>query len=457
MNIKRHLGLIFFLTVFSANTVFAIADWTVLIYVQAKNNLSRFATQNLHSMAKVGSNKNLNILVQWYQPGKEGIWRYQVLKNKIKLDSHLNVASDGTNVQDLVDSMDWAVKKYPAKNTFFILWNHGVGIVDPVWQRNMRFAPLGRSVDIEKLIIEDQNMNKEEVDLEIDPALPIKIDEKLAQRLGLSSDFDFSYFNHKGILFNEHSRTYLTNEELAEALKQIKTKVLNNKKIDIFGMDACLMSMVEVGYLVKDYAKYMVSSQEVELAYGWNYLDLFGSIKTGTTTPLELAKGSVMTYKKFYDKRINFYTQSAIDLEQMDILKDSIDGIVLAVNECKKYDINLIKNLIKDSRKASIQFTNRSYIDLHSFYFDLSKKVSAKISTINNKMLKKSLSQLKEMLDLGMKLIGSIVVAKTAGTKFPRAHGLSVYFPLGRVDKSYYRTSFVKDSLWLDLVKNVSS
>lgn len=455
MNMKRFWGLILFLTIFSTKAVFPIADWTVLIYVQAKNNLSRFATQNLHSMAKVGSNKNLNILVQWYQPGKEGIWRYKVLKNKIKLDSHLNVASDGTNVKDLVDSMDWAVKKYPAKHTFFILWNHGTGIVDPAWQRNMNFAPLGRAVNIEKLIIEDQNMNKEEVDLDIDPALPIRIDEELAQKLGLSNDFDFSYFNHKGILFNEYSRTYLTNEELAEALKQIKTKVLHNKKIDIFGMDACLMSMVEVGYLVKDSAKYMVSSQESELAYGWNYLDLFGSIQTGRTTPLELAKGSVMTYEKFYNKRINFYTQSAVDLDTMDVLRDSINGIVLAVNECKKYDVNLIKNLIKTSRKASTQFTNRSYIDLHSFYFNLSHKISTRIGTIRNNLLKKSLNQLKEMLNLGMNLINSTVVAKVAGTKFPRAHGLSIYFPLGRVDKSYYRTSFVRDSLWLDLVKSI--
>ncbi len=463
MKKRYNLKLLLFLPVLFFNIVLATADWTVLIYVQAKNNLSRFATQNLYSMSKIGSDNNLNILVQWYQPGKDGIWRYRILKNQIKLESYSPVSSDGTNVKDLVDSMDWAVKAYPANKKFLILWNHGVGILDPVWQRR----PGAGGVNSLGLGFE-QNINLSEYDINSteyleeqnfsEDSLPIKIDSLLTEKLGMSDEFDFSILDHghRGILFNEHTRTYLNNEELLEALKQIKTKVLNNKKLDVFGMDACLMSMVEVGYLVKDYAKYMLSSQEVELAYGWNYIELFGAMKSEILSPLDLVKNSVVTYHNYYKNRIDFYTQSAVDLEQMDNIKHSINRIVVGVNNAKKHSANYVRNLIRIARRTSIQFTNRSYVDIRSFYSELSNQISRSLNGLSNPALKTSLINLKNELSLGMKVIDAAVIAKTAGKKFAAASGLSIYFPVSGIDYSYYKTTFVKDTLWLDLIKDVA-
>ncbi|KKP23815.1 MAG: Peptidase C11 clostripain [candidate division TM6 bacterium GW2011_GWF2_28_16] len=453
MNIRYNLKLFLILILFSFNYIFSVADWTVLIYVQAKNNLSKFATQNLYSMSKIGSDNNLNILVQWYQPGKDGVWRYQILKDQIKLDSYLPINSDGTNVKDLVDSMDWAVKKYPANKNFLILWNHGVGIVDPIWQRRINYGT-GHSISFgneQTINLTEYSEHQEFVENE----LPIKIDGLLTQNLGMSQDFDFTSLEHRGILFNEQSRTYLNNEELLEALKQIKTNVLKNKKLDIFGMDACLMSMVEIGYLAKGYAKYMISSQEVELAYGWNYIDLLGSMKATTLSPIDLAKTSVISYQNFYKNKIDFYTQSVVDLDRMDDIKDSINSIVLRVNNAKKISRDVVKNLIKIARRASIQFTNKSYIDLHSFYTEFLKQIDNSLNNINNAQLRTSLVDLKTQLNLGKKVIESVVIAKTAGQRFPTASGLSIYFPVAGVDNSYYKTNFVKECLWLDLIKDI--
>ncbi|MBU4270161.1 hypothetical protein KJ644_03270 [Candidatus Dependentiae bacterium] len=461
MSIKSRLFIALFLSITSFNHIFSIADWTILIYVQAKNNLSRFATQNLYSMAKIGSNNNLNILVQWYQPGKDGVWRYQILKDEIKLDTYLPINSDGTNVKDLVDSMEWAVNKYPAKNNFLILWNHGVGIIDPIWHRRSGFGlgyGLGLSgQEFNEVVINNQNIVENQVINSNDQEqfFPIKIDDELTQAFNNSQDFDYLTLNqHRGILFNEQSRSYLNNEELLEALKQIKENVLKGKQLDIFGMDACLMSMIEIGYLARGYAKYMVSSQEVELAYGWNYLDLFTAISSGTTTPIDMAKGCVLTYHNFYQNKIDFYTQSAVDLDQLDNVKTSINNIILKINEAKKISLSQVKNFIKYARRASTQFTNKSYIDLYSFYFELIKQVDGNLCLTSNQLFKNSLLNLKSELLIGMKSIENAVVAKTSGKKFANTCGLSIYFPTGSVEQSYLQTSFVKDSLWLDLIKD---
>ena len=39
-------------------------DWTVLIYIAADNDLAPFAIRNIKQIAKIGSTKHLNIVVQ---------------------------------------------------------------------------------------------------------------------------------------------------------------------------------------------------------------------------------------------------------------------------------------------------------------------------------------------------------------------------------------------------------
>ncbi|MCF7799870.1 hypothetical protein K9L05_02465 [Candidatus Babeliales bacterium] len=411
-------------------------DWTILIFVQAKNNLSKFATKNLTDMASIGSNNKINILVQWYQPNQQGIWRYKIEKNQINLETHIAQNSDGSSSEDLVGSMKWAVNNYPAKNYFLVLWNHGVGILDPVWNSShrMHISPY-LSVENPKLEIE-----------------------------GITKNFENELSSHRGILFNELNRTYMNNQELANALRQIKTDVLKNKKLDILGMDACLMAMIEVGYQIRNYAKYMVASQEVELANGWDYLTLLKNLSLGNINPITLAVNIVKTYEHYYANKIQFYTQSAVDLENMDLIKEGINQIIKDIDICKKLDTVKIKKLIQNSRSESIQFSNKNYIDLYSFYSQFHKKLNENytkqaLNIIKNQHTKneltKSVNNLKESLQLGMKLVENAVVAKTAGKTFSGTQGLSIYFPFSSyIDKSYVKTEFAQDSLWVKFIRD---
>ena len=50
-----------------ANPATGKARWTVLIYMDAANNLQPFSLQNVAQIASTGSDANVNIVLQWKQ------------------------------------------------------------------------------------------------------------------------------------------------------------------------------------------------------------------------------------------------------------------------------------------------------------------------------------------------------------------------------------------------------
>jgi len=463
----KFLALLFFgfCTLTQNFSLTATADWTVLVFVQANNNLSPFAYKNFNDMAAVGSNQNLNILVEWHQPNQPGVWRYKVEKGKMVLDVCLPIETDGNSAKDLVDSMGWAVNKFPAQKYSLILWNHGIGILDPMWGKSRPWAksgvfPLDADIMQEAQKIQIQGVTTDYVlDATITNTRDLVKNEKLEEILSEEltkliaeniENLENNDFN-RGILFNEHSRTYMDNQALVQALGEIKTTILKNKKIDLLGMDACLMAMVEVGYLARHYADYFVGSQEVELANGWNYLTFLSMIANNRVTPVQVAQNIVHSYEVFYKEKINFYTQSAINLARMDIVKDSIDNVVNKIRTCQSENKNVMNDAIKKARSSCLQFSAANYIDLHSFYTELQKHLDVQSPQLSNKV-----KDLKNSLTLSMRLIEEAVVANVAGKNLGRARGLSIYFPQGFIDGSYAKTDFAKECGWFDLIKDVS-
>ncbi|MFH1644567.1 MAG: clostripain-related cysteine peptidase [bacterium] len=415
-----------------------LPEWTMIVYVQANNNLAKYAIKNFEDMSMVGSSDKLKIVVQWYDANHRGIWRYRIDKGQMVLQENKSVNIDGNKSLDLVEAVKWAVEKYPAQKYFLILWNHGVGILDPIWG-NTHFS-------VDKALLE-QNPRIQIADLTI-------------------KNFDFQSLlesfgeEQRGILFNEASRTYMTNQELKNSLNEIKNTVLK-KKIDVIGMDACLMGMIEVGYQIKDYADYFVASEEVELASGWSYSSILRPLTSGGFSSYQLAKSIVENYEKLYNGRISFYTQSAIDLNKISDLKEALDLVVGSLNECRKYNLHTVKSIINKSRSACLHFSTSSYIDLYSFVSELIKNTdieTAKLKSDSNSLsssLKKSLILLKASSQVAIELMNELVIANSVGTAMKNAGGLSIYYPTGNIDASYQGTDFAKESLWLNFLKEL--
>lgn len=411
-------------------------------------------------MAAVGSNQNLNILVEWHQPDQPGVWRYKIEKGKMVLDVCLPIQTDGNSANDLVDSMRWAVTKFPAQKYSLILWNHGIGILDPLWGKSRPWAKSGVFPLDAEIVKEAEKIHIQGVTTDYlfdavstnthnivkNESLEIILSEELNKLIVEENDG-----LNRGILFNEHSRTYMDNQALISALDQIKTTILNNKKIDLLGMDACLMAMVEVGYLARKYAEFFVASQEVELANGWNYSTFLSLIANGKVTPMQVAQNIVQGYETFYKDRINFYTQSAINLAQMDVVRDSINQVVVSIKACQNEQKVAMNSAIKKARTSCLQFSAANYVDLHSFYTELNKHLDVQPMQASGKV-----KELKNMLMLSMRLIEQSVVANVSGKNMTRARGLSIYFPQGIIDASYARTDFAKECAWFGLIQDVA-
>jgi hypothetical protein len=194
----------------------------------------------------------------------------------------------------------------------------------------------------------------------------------------------------------------------------------------------------------------MVGSQEVELGYGWNYNALSACLTQGALSPLQLAQSIVHVYEAFYQPKVPFYTQSAIDLEKIGGVKDSIDLVVRAVDVCKQSDRAAMGEALRKARHACLQFSAVNYIDLYSFYTELLKAVDGRVTSNS-----KSFMDLKAAVRQSMVMIEQAVVANTAGRNLDRARGLSIYYPQGRIDASYVKTDFANECLWMNLIREM--
>lgn len=102
----------------------------------------------------------------------------------------------------------------------------------------------------------------------------------------LSAFLDFAYQNfpakqfglicwdhgggpNQGFGYDENYEDFLELSEIAAAFEASPFKGTN--KLSWIGFDACLMGSVEVGDTLKDYADYLIASEELEPGSGWDY------------------------------------------------------------------------------------------------------------------------------------------------------------------------------------------
>ena len=73
------------------------------------------------------------------------------------------------------------------------------------------------------------------------------------------------------------------------------------RKIDVVGLDSCLMSTAEIGYELRNYVDYLVSSQGSVDDIGWPYRELLSWLKENSTaTPEDLIKQTVDVYTSYF-------------------------------------------------------------------------------------------------------------------------------------------------------------
>lgn len=409
--------------------------WTVIIYMAADNDLHYFAWKNLKQMEQIGSNENINIIVQLNTPGYLNPTKRYIIKKgrRILVQDETSPSSklNSGHPQTLIDCVNWGVTHYPADNYALFFWNHGSAAIDPNFTKTINPCDLFYCNP-------SNNM------LEIDRGISY---------MTLLSQMTASFIpteGKRGICFDDTFKSYISNTDLNIALNEICSKSLLGKKLELVVFDACLMSMIEISSIVAKHAHYMATSQEVVYGTGQNYELLFKPFLNKTLTSKEFAQHIVLAYEQTYQKIINDYTFSALDLSHSAALENNVDQVAKLLNQALSHQTNYsASNMLRKCKSTQFCtcFDEPSYIDLGDFYTNILKHIQH--ISLNNKSLEAELqNKLKSALEQGLTILSQLVIENRVGQKLSRAKGLSIYFPEHSIAYNYLKSPFAINNSW---------
>ncbi len=267
----------------------AQGSWTILMYMDADNNLEPFMINDLAELSSVDPPSWLTILILFDRSPdydtSNGNWSgtrlFRVVGGgqveRLADPTFLRVSDTGDS--DELNMGDWrtlqkflqlAAARYPAENYGLFLSGHGNG-----WQKK---GPAQTAASVPKYICTDESSGSASIEIQ-----------------------------------NELHNLLLQND------------------IDVLGFDACLMSMVEIAWVMQDCVDFFVASQGNEPAYGWDFVRWFNIWQGGEPTPRALALSQVNAYQAYHEAQGSApwqVTMAAVDLARMPALGNAIDDFM---------------------------------------------------------------------------------------------------------------------------------
>lgn len=291
-------------------------EWTFLLFLNGHNNLDSFGAFNINQMEEVGSNDQINMVVQWASLKNKQTKRLYVTRDQ---DTD-NVTSKAIETMDPVDMGDynqliefvrWGVQKYPAKRYMIAVWNHGNG-----WHLTKN-----------------------------------------------------GQMNARDISYDDLTDNKITTEQLGIAMA--KAAEIIGHKVDIYGSDACLMAMAEVAAEMKDSVQYFVGSQETEPGFGWPYSTWMKRwVNDSTPTAAEVSTYLTQEYKKAYSGGIygnQDVTLSAWRMDKFEAFETAMKSFNTALTNLSPTELNLAKDVVLETQ----EFYSSDYKDIYDFAMKL--------------------------------------------------------------------------------------
>jgi hypothetical protein len=393
--------------------------WTFLVYMAGDNSLEKAGIDDLTEMKKVGTQPGVNVVVQFDRPA--GAKRYCLQKNT-SLASDATAKLGNINTGDpaaLIEFITWGVTAYPADRYALILWNHGQGWDDTDIYANERGRDTRRPKRIRRAFFRTS----------VEKAAVI-------QRRG----GNFA----RAILFDDSAKDFLDNLEMKAVLEA--TRKLIKKNLDLFGMDACLMSMVEVGYQSHSAVAYTVGSEETEPGEGWPYDAILRPLaKKPSMTGEELGKVVVDAYLQSYKGGSDAVTQSLCNLAGAPSVATVVK--ILGAKLTAALAVPAARAAMNDARNRVQRYEVRDNVDLvdlcrlfcglDGIPLDVKEAAEGVISSV-----------------LPAAGGGAYVVASGwVGNALKNSNGVAIYFPTEVVSPLYGKLDWANESGWGEFLK----
>lgn len=355
-------------------------EWTVMVFINGKNDLEMAGLYNVNEMEKVGSGDSVNIVVeQGRMKGQggdtdlDGDWtgaRRMLIKKDSKPNNITSTVLQEDKKVDMgdykraVDFVKWSKQRFPAKRYMLIIWNHGSGWMDP-------------------------------------------------------------RKDNKGISFDDETGNYIRTAQIGKILQEAG-------KVDILAFDACLMNMAEVAYEVKDQAEVIVGSEETVPGTGYPYaLFLSAMTKKPAMATEELGALMVEAYKMFYEKGNKNVQLSALRTSKLAGLGTKMSEFAAAATAAADLDA------LKAARNGTIRYdavgAGSDPSMTISFYGDIWQFAGLTAANVKESpkaaAVKTAAAALQQYIDKDLVIYNKALGKNRAGHEMSESHGISVYLP----------------------------
>lgn len=416
--------------------------WLVMLYQDADDQiLEKDIYVDLNEAERIGSSDRVSIVAQVdrYRGGYQGDGNWTSTKrffvtqdNDLEYIRSQELADLGevnmSDGQTLVDFVTWAVQSYPADKYVLVLSDHGMG-----W-------PGGWS----------------------DPAPGGRPDSRIPLSAALGDEL------------------YLM--EIDQSLEAIRTQT-GIDQFEIIGMDACLMSHLEVFSALAPHARYAVASQETEPALGWAYAsflymltqnpDMDGADLSrlivesyiqddqrivddqaraefvGQGSPLSSLFGpvSIPSAGQITQQLEQNITLTAVDLSAIPNLINHLNNFAYSMQGVNQRAVAQARSYAQSFTSVFGEQVPPSYIDLGNF-----------VQLVQQQSRDQSVVQAGNNV---LNALNQAIIAEKHGPKKPGATGISIYFPNSQLyqtpvagPKSYLAIAdrFANESLWDDFL-----
>jgi hypothetical protein len=383
--------------------------WTVMVYMAGDNNMDPDGVTDLLEMKNVGSTKDVNVVAQFDRATGHAAKRYFLRKGGgVDQDAVMTVGKVNTgDPKDLIDFIAWAVENYPARRWLLVLWNHGQG-----WDDTDIFAG------------ERMRRYRRLTDRPIRHALFHTPVRRMLAEAGRSPVT-------RAILIDENAKDFLDNQEMKKVVE--KTAKTLGRKLDILGMDACLMSMAEVGYQIHGSTAFTVGSEQTEPMDGWPYDTILAALaKNPALTAPDVSALIVAKYLDSY--RRDSVTQSACDLSKAEALAGAVAKLAAALRNGLRGAA--LQQNIMSARMRCQTYDVADNIDLVDFCSLLEQRTAGTDVA----------ARCREVIQAAQ--AGYVSKNGCKGSDLRNSHGVAIYFPNEFVSPLYAKLDFARKTKW---------
>ena len=404
-----------------------------MTYLAGDNDLDSAGVTDLGEMKNVGSSNNVNLVAQFDRRAASRQTRRYFLKKGSSLEEDVVENLGETNTGDprvLSDFVQWSVKNYPADRYMLVVWNHGNGWDDEDVYRLAR-RNVGANI-MRRGSVVDRAPKDHNIDVSM-RRLRVIAGDKFRRSL-FSSSINAA-LRVRGIAYDDNAKDFLDNLELKGALLKAKKAIRRN--LDVLGLDACLMSMAEVGFENRSAVDFTVGSEQTEPGDGWPYNTIFKDlVKNPKMSPRELARIVVKRYLASYDASSGV-TQSACDLAESVTLLKAMNRFADVLRKALG-DPSMRAGVIL-SRTQAQSYDTQDYVDLHDLC-ELLLTNCAENSTITA-AARAVIAAIKKY----------VIASGAKGSEVANSHGVSIHFPNDPrqpLSRLYAKLDWAKQGRW---------